>query len=47
MGQIALDQDYTFYVGTYSNIDVLAHQPYAPTEGKGIHIATLKADGTV
>ncbi len=47
MADLALDQDYTFYVGTYSDMDVLAHQPYAPTEGQGIHIVTLKADGTV
>ncbi|MEM9678296.1 MAG: beta-propeller fold lactonase family protein, partial [Pseudomonadota bacterium] len=47
MGSLVLDNDYTFYVGTYSDIDVLAHQPHAPNEGRGIHIATLKADGSV
>ena len=47
MSQIALDQDYTFYIGTYSDIDVLAHQPYAPTEGDGIHIAKMSRDGSV
>ena len=44
---IALDQDYTFYIGTYSDIDVLAHQPYAPTEGKGLHTAKMSKDGTI
>lgn len=47
MTAINLDQDYTFYIGTYSDIDVLAHQPYAPTEGKGIHVAKLAKDGTI
>ncbi|MDJ0614027.1 MAG: lactonase family protein [Rhizobiaceae bacterium] len=47
MAQIALDQDYNFYIGTYSDLDVLAHQPYAPTTGKGIHIATISKDGNV
>ena len=47
MSQIALNQDYTFYIGTYSDIDVLAHQPYAPTEGKGIHIAKIAKDGSI
>lgn len=47
MTALALDRDYTFYIGTYSDMDVLAHQPHAPTEGKGIHTAILKADGTI
>lgn len=45
--QIALDQEYTFFVGTYSDQSVLAHQPYAPTEGTGIHTARLSKDGHV
>ncbi|MEM1376626.1 MAG: lactonase family protein [Pseudomonadota bacterium] len=45
--QIALDQDYTFLVGTYSDQSVLAHQPYAPTEGTGIHTARITKDGRV
>ncbi len=44
---ISLEKDYTFLIGTYSDIDVLAHQPYAPTEGKGIHTATLSKDGQI
>jgi len=44
---ISLDQDYTFFIGTYSDIDVLAHQPYAPTEGKGIHTATISKNGKI
>lgn len=47
MAQIALDQDYDFYIGTYSDLDVLAHQPYAPTTGKGIHRAKISRDGAV
>lgn len=46
-GTIALDQSYTFYIGTYSDIDVLAHQPFAPTEGKGIHTASISKDGKI
>ena len=46
-GAIALPQEYTFYIGTYSDIDVLAHQPYAPSEGKGIHTATISKDGKI
>jgi len=45
--KIALDRDYTFLVGTYSDQSVLAHQPYAPTEGSGIHTASLSKDGAV
>lgn len=37
-----LDTDYTLLVGTYSELDALAHQPYAPVPGKGIY--TLKLD---
>ncbi len=44
---ISLDQEYTFYIGTYSDIDVLAHQPYAPTQGAGIHTATISKDGQI
>lgn len=44
---ISLDQDYTFFIGTYSDIDVLAHQPYAPTEGDGIHTATISKNGQI
>lgn len=45
--KIVLDQDYIFLVGTYSDQSVLAHQPYAPTRGAGIHTATLSRDGQV
>lgn len=47
MAEIALDQDYTFYIGTYSDLDVLAHQPYAPTTGEGIHIAKMDKQGHI
>ncbi|MEN0001692.1 MAG: lactonase family protein [Pseudomonadota bacterium] len=45
--KIALDKDYTILVGTYSDQSVLAHQPYAPTEGAGIHTAIMAKDGEV
>jgi 6-phosphogluconolactonase len=40
-----LDKDYTLFVGSYSNLDALAHQPYAPVPGKGIYAMTLDQDG--
>lgn len=40
-----LDKDYKLLVGTYSNQDVLAHQPYAPVPGKGIYAMTLNTEG--
>ncbi len=43
--KIALDQDYPLIVGTYTDLDALAHQPYAPTAGKGIYGLTLTKDG--
>lgn len=45
--KIELDREYTFFVGTYSDQSVLAHQPYAHTEGTGIHTARMAKDGTV
>ena len=45
--KIQLDREYTFLVGTYSDQSVLAHQPYAPTEGTGIHTARMSKDGRV
>ena len=40
-----LDQDYPLLVGTYSDLDALAHQPYAPVPGEGIYSMVLSADG--
>lgn len=40
-----LDQQYKLLVGTYSNQDVLAHQPYAPIPGKGIYAMTIDPNG--
>ncbi len=40
-----LDRDYHALVGTYTDLDALAHQPYAPVPGKGIYAMTLGADG--
>ena len=42
---IQLDKEYSFLVGTYTNLDVLAHQPYAPTSGVGIYTMTISASG--
>lgn len=43
--KIVLDTDYALLVGTYTDLDALAHQPYAPTSGKGIYGLTLTKDG--
>ncbi|MCP3662639.1 MAG: lactonase family protein [Gammaproteobacteria bacterium] len=40
-----LDRDYNLFVGTYSDLDALAHQPYAPIPGKGIYAMTLDQQG--
>ncbi|MCP4077317.1 MAG: lactonase family protein [Gammaproteobacteria bacterium] len=40
-----LDKDYKLFVGTYSDLDALAHQPYAPIPGKGIYAMTLNREG--
>ena len=42
---IALDTSYNLLVGTYTDLDALAHQPYAPTSGQGIYGLTLTKDG--
>lgn len=42
---IALDTSYDLLVGTYTDLDALAHQPYAPTSGKGIYGLTLTPTG--
>ena len=44
---ITLEQDYTFLVGTYTDLDALAHQPYAPTSGAGIYTLNISRDGTL
>lgn len=40
-----LDKDYQLVIGTYSDIDALAHQPYSPKPGEGIYCATLTKSG--
>lgn len=40
-----VDRDYALLVGSYSDMDVLAHQPYAPVPGKGIYAMTLSRAG--
>lgn len=42
---IELEKDYTLIVGTYTDLDALAHQPYAPTSGKGIYGLTMTKAG--
>lgn len=42
---VELDNDYTFFVGTYTDLDALAHQPHAPTSGSGIYTLTISKDG--
>ena len=42
-----LDRDYALLVGSYSDMDALAHQPYAPVPGKGIYGMTLGSEGTL
>jgi len=42
-----LDDDYTFLVGTYTDLDALAHQPYAPTSGEGIYTLKILKNGDV
>lgn len=44
---VKLNSDYTFLVGTYTDLDALAHQPYAPTSGDGIYTLKISADGTL
>ena len=38
-------KDYALLVGSYSDMDVLAHQPYAPIPGEGIYAMTLDRSG--
>jgi len=40
-----VDQDYRLFVGSYSDLNVLAHQPCAPIPGSGIYGLTLHRDG--
>lgn len=42
-----IERDYSLLIGTYSDLDALAHQPYAPTPGTGIYTLTLKQDGSL
>ena len=42
-----LDSDYNFLVGTYSNLDVLAHQPHAPSSGAGIYSVAITKGGVL
>jgi 6-phosphogluconolactonase len=42
---VMLDRDYSLLVGSYTDLDALAHQPYAPVPGKGIYVMTLDRGG--
>lgn len=42
---ISLDNEYQLLVGTYSDLDALAHQPHAPSAGAGIYGLTLSKEG--
>jgi len=44
---ISLDHDYNFLVGTYTDLDALAHQPHAPTSGKGIYSLKISKNGDI
>jgi 6-phosphogluconolactonase len=40
-----LEKNYSFLVGTYSDMDALAHQPYSPVPGEGMYAMSLSIDG--
>lgn len=42
---ISLEKDYDLIVGTYTDLDALAHQPHAPTSGQGIYGLTFTQNG--
>ena len=44
---LSLDTEYKLLVGSYSDLDALAHQPHAPEAGAGIYGLTLSQDGTL
>ncbi len=44
---LELDNDYKFLIGTYSNLDVLAHQPHAASSGAGIYSVSITKDGVL
>ena len=45
--KVNLDRDYSLLVGTYTDLDALAHQPYAPVPGKGIYTMTIDRTGAL
>ena len=42
---IELDSEYHLLIGTYTDLDALAHQPHAPTSGQGIYGLTIDKRG--
>lgn len=40
-----LDNAYSLLIGSYSDMDALAHQPYAPVPGMGIYAMTIDSSG--
>jgi len=45
MTNLALERDYTFLVGTYTDLDALAHQPHAPSSGEGVYTLHINQQG--
>jgi 6-phosphogluconolactonase len=43
--KVSLDRAYSLLVGTYTDLDALAHQPYAPVPGRGIYSMTIDREG--
>ena len=42
-----VNRDYSLLVGSYSDLDVLAYQPYVPVPGKGIYAMTFTRGGAL
>jgi 6-phosphogluconolactonase len=42
---VELEKDYTFLVGSYSDLDSLAHQPAAPVPGRGLYVLAIDRAG--
>lgn len=42
-----IDSPTRFLVGTYTDLDALAHQPYAPTPGRGVYTVEMAVDGSL
>jgi 6-phosphogluconolactonase len=47
MSNLNLDQPRALLIGSYTDLDALAHQPYAPVPGAGVYTMRLETDGTL